>query len=158
MVVNDSRSSWADVTSGIPQGNVLGPMLFIIYINDMPSSVLSSIYLFADDPKLYRNMSSNDNPPTLQHDLQQLEKWSEKWQLRFNLNKCKVMHLGRQNPRPNYTMGGTTLATTTSEKDLGVYVDTTTSGVHTSIQITTTSHPCAPTSKQYRTAKRRTAY
>ena len=122
VVLNASRSSWADVTSGIPQGNVIGPMLFIIYINDMPSSVLSSI--FADDAKLYRNMSSNDNHPTLQHDLQQLEKWSEKWQLRFNLNKCKVMHLGRQNPRPNYTMGRTTLATTTSEKDLGVYVDT----------------------------------
>ena len=47
-----------------------------------------------------------------------------RWQLRFNSNKCKVMHLGRQNPRQNYTMGGTTLATTTSEKDLGVYVDT----------------------------------
>ena len=81
--VNDSRSSWADVTSGIPQGSVLGPMLFIIYINDMPSSVLSSIYLFADDAKVYRNISSNDDPPTLQHDLQQLEKWSERWQLRF---------------------------------------------------------------------------
>ena len=124
VVVNDSRSSWADVTSGIPQGSLLGPMLFIIYINDMPTSVLSSIYLFADDAKVYRNISSNDDPPTLQHDLQQLEKWSERWQLRFNSNKCKVMHLGRQNPRQNYTMGGTTLATTTSEKDLGVYVDT----------------------------------
>ena len=124
VVVNDSRSSWADVTSGIPQGSVLGPMLFIIYINDMPTSVLSSIYLFADDAKVYRNISSNDDPPTLQHDLQQLGKWSERWQLRFNSNKCKVMHLGRQNPRQNYTMGGTTLATTTSEKDLGVYVDT----------------------------------
>ena len=124
VVVNDSRSSWAYVTSGIPQGNVIGPMLFIIYINDMPSSVLSSIYLFADDAKLYGNMSSNYNPPTLQHDLQQLEKWSEKWQLRFNLNKCNVMHLGRQTPLPNYTMVRTTLTTTTSEKDLGVYVDT----------------------------------
>ena len=98
VVVNDSRSSWADVTSGIPQGSVLGPILFIIYINDMPTSVLSSIYLFADDAKVYRSISSNDDPPTLQHDLQQLEKWSERWQLRFNSNKCKVMHLGRQNP------------------------------------------------------------
>ena len=63
VVVNDSRSSSADVTSGIPQGSVLGPMLFICYINDMPSSVLSSIYLFADDAKLYSNTSSDDDPP-----------------------------------------------------------------------------------------------
>ena len=63
VVVNNSRSSWADVTSGIPQGSVLGPMLFICYINDMQSSVLSSIYLFADDAKLSRNMSSDDDPP-----------------------------------------------------------------------------------------------
>ena len=124
VVINDSRSSWADVTSGIPQGSVLGPMLFICYINDMPSSVQSSIYLFADDAKLYRNIASDDDPLALQHDLQQLNKWSEEWQLHFNSSKCKVMHLGRQNPNRDYTMGSTTLATTTSEKDLGVYVDT----------------------------------
>ena len=124
VVINDIRSSWADVTSTIPQGSVLGPMLFICYINDMPSSVQSSIYLFADDAKLYRNIASDDDPTALQHDIQQLEKWSEEWQLHFNPSKCKVMHLGRQNPHRDYTMGATTLATTTSEKDLGVYVDT----------------------------------
>ena len=124
VVINGSRSSWADVTSGIPQGSVLGPVLFICYINDMPSSVQSSIYLFADDAKLCRNIASDDDPPALQHDLQQLEKWSEEWQLHFNPSKCKVMHLGHQHPNRDYTMGATTLATTTSEKDLGVYVDT----------------------------------
>ena len=62
LVINDSRSSWADVTSGIPQGSVLGPMLFICYINDMPSSVQPSIYLFADDAKLYRNIAPDDDP------------------------------------------------------------------------------------------------
>ena len=115
-MINDSRSSWADVTNGIPQRSVLGPMLFICYINDMPSSVQSS--------KLYRNITSDDDSPALQHTLQQLEKWSEEWQLHFNSSKCKVMHLGHQNPNRDYTMGATTLATTTSEKDLGVYVDT----------------------------------
>ena len=64
VVINYSRSSWADVTSGIPHGSVLGPMLFICYINDMPSSVQSSIYLFADDAKLYRNIVSDDDPRT----------------------------------------------------------------------------------------------
>ena len=117
-------SSWGDVTCGIPQGSVLGPMLFICYINDMPSSVLSSIYLFADDAKLYRNIASDDDP----HSSTTFSNWTNGQRngraLRFNSNKCKVMHLGRQNPRQNYTMGGTTLATTTSEKDLGVYVDT----------------------------------
>ena len=62
VVINGSRSSWADVTSGIPQGSVLGPVLFICYINDMPSSVQSSMYLFADDAKLYRNIASDDDP------------------------------------------------------------------------------------------------
>ena len=95
VVINSSRSSWADVMSGIPQGSVLRPVLFICYINNMPSSVQSSIYLFADDAKLYRNIPSDDDP---QHDLQQLEKWSEEWQLHFNPSKCKVMHLGHQNP------------------------------------------------------------
>ena len=64
VVVNDSRSSWADVTSGIPQGSVLGPMLFIIYINDMPTSVLSSIYLFADDAKVYVQKHSIERRPS----------------------------------------------------------------------------------------------
>ena len=124
-MINSSRSSWADVTSGIPQGSFLGPVLFICYINDMPSSVQSSIYLYADDAKLYRNIASDDD--TLHSSTtfsNWTQKWSEEWQLHFNPSKCKVMHLGHQNPNRDYTMGATTLATTTSEKDLGVNVDT----------------------------------
>ena len=63
-MINDSRSSSADVTSGIAQGSILRPMLFICYINDMPTSVQSSIYLFADDAKLYRNIALDDDPRT----------------------------------------------------------------------------------------------
>ena len=88
--VNGSRSSSAKVLSGIPQGGVLGPMLFICYINDMPSIVDSPIYLFADDTKVFISIASVDDHSELQHDLEQLEKWSEKWQLSFNANKCKV--------------------------------------------------------------------
>ena len=88
----------------------------------MPSSVLSSIYLFfADDAKLYRNIASDDPPPALQHDLQQS---GEMVRRMAAVIQRKVMHLGRQNSHRNYTMGVTTLATTTSEKDLGVNVDT----------------------------------
>ena len=80
------------------------------YLPMMPSSIQTSHH--------------TTTPCTPQDDLQQLEKWSEEWQLHFNPSKCKVMHLGHQNPNRDYTMGATTLATTTSEKDLGVYVDT----------------------------------
>ena len=90
-----------------PAGQRPRACAIICYINDMPSSVQSSIYLFADDAKLYRNIASDDDPPALQHDLQQLEKWSEEWQLHFNPSKCKVMHLGHQNPNRDYTMGAT---------------------------------------------------
>ena len=121
--VNGSRSSWTEVLSGIPQGSVLGPMLFICYINDMSSVVDSPIYLFADDTKVFSSIASVDDHSERPHDLEQLEKWSEKWQPRFNANKCKVMHIGRTNTNSDYAMGTTTLVKTTNEKDLGIHVD-----------------------------------
>ena len=113
---------WADVTSGIPRGSVIRPMLFICYINDMPSSVLSSIYLFADDANLYRNIASDDDPS---HSSTTFINWRNGQRNGSCVSsKCKVMHLGRQKTHRNYTLGAKTLATTTSEKNLGVNFDT----------------------------------
>ena len=115
---------------GLPsraQGSVLGPMLFVCYINDMPDVVDSPIHMFADDTKLFRQMTAQSDQVTLQTDLRQLEARTRKWQLRFSDEKCKVMHLGQHNHHYDYTItsGGkdTTLGETTNERDLGVQID-----------------------------------
>ena len=84
VLINGSKSSWSPVTSGIPQGNVHGPMLFVCYVNDMPGVVDSPIHMFADDTKIYRQMTAQSDQVALQTDLRQLEAWTRKWQLRFN--------------------------------------------------------------------------
>lgn len=127
VVVNGSSSNWAPVLSGIPQGSVLGPALFVCYINDMPEVVSSMIKLFADDTKLYSKIASEEDHQQLQTDLNNLKDWANTWQLRFNASKCKTMHLGRCNKKQPYSMNengqSITLGETICEKDLGVFVD-----------------------------------
>ena len=123
--VDDATSEWRNVISGIPQGSVLGPLLFVVFINDMPDEVKQNFCkLFADDCKLY-GIVNNAEENSLQNDLSNLENWSKRWQLPSNATKCKVMHFGRVNPRQDYQMGGHTLEAIDQEKDLGVIVDDT---------------------------------
>ena len=91
------------MVNGIPQGSVLGPLLFVIFINDMPDVVKFNICkLFADDDcKLYGTVNTAAGNK-LQIDLRKLEEWSRKWQLPFNATKCKVMHFGYHNPQQTY--------------------------------------------------------
>lgn len=91
VTVNGAESKNHKVTSGIPQGTVLGPMLFVIYINDMPECVDSTTYLFADDTKIFREIKSPNDEEKLQNDLDELQKWSDTWLLKFHPNKCKVL-------------------------------------------------------------------
>ena len=84
--VGDKWSDWIEVLSGIPQGSVLGPLLFLIFIHDLPENVLSRIVIFADDTKLYNQRNNKD---ILQNDLIEIYQWSLEWNLRFNLDKCK---------------------------------------------------------------------
>ena len=120
--VNGILSDWKDVISGVPQGSVIGPILFIIFINDMPDEVKESVCkLLADDCKLYRNVSSGQND--LQKDLLNLENWSTMWQLPFNATKCKVLHFGTHNANYSYCLNNHTLDSTKNEKDLGVIID-----------------------------------
>ena len=86
--VNGALSDITDVTSGVPQGSVLGPVLFLLYINDINGNIKSSIRLFADDSIIYRKISSKTDHEILQTDLSQLQTWSDKWQMEFNVSKC----------------------------------------------------------------------
>lgn len=88
--IGTAYSDWGEVTSGIPQGSVLGPILFVIYVNDMPLAVNSGIKMFADDTKLYRAISTDHDHEELQKDLANLESWAHEWLLSFNVSKCKV--------------------------------------------------------------------
>ena len=91
IVIKDSRSEWKDVLSGIPQGSVLDSVLFVIYINSMPNAVKSKLYSFADDAKLYREITSDKDVELLQEALRKLEEWSKNSVLHFNEDKCVSM-------------------------------------------------------------------
>ena len=115
--------SWEAVKSGIPQGSVLGPILFVCFINDLPDIVESMCQLFADDAKLFRSTKTSGDVITLQNDINKLMAWSKEWQLPFNVDKCKSLHIGRSNSRNHYEMGGEKLGQLCEQKDLGVLVD-----------------------------------
>ena len=122
--VNGQVSNSAAVTSGIPQGSVLGPVLFVLYINDLPDVVENEVYLFADDTKIYSQINNVTDAQSLQSDLSKLHDWSEKWLLMFHPEKCKVLHLGNKGDQPfKYKLDDVELEETTCEKDLGVNID-----------------------------------
>lgn len=93
MVVNGSSSNWSPVLSGVPQGTVLGPSLFLLFVNDLLSSVSARVKLFADDSVLYCHIESSADHDKLQQDLLQLEEWAARWQMNFSLSKCYIMSI-----------------------------------------------------------------
>lgn len=111
------------VTSGVPQGSVLGPTLFVYFINDMPDILDCMVKIFADDTKLYSPVHTADLRTKLQKNIDELLAWTDQWQILFNADKCKVIHFGKDNPCHEYTMNGNVLESTDVEKDLGVHVD-----------------------------------
>jgi len=115
-------SCWQTVWSGVPQGSVLGPVLFLIFINDLDCNITSTILKFADDTKLISIVNNDDDSSLLQHDLTILENWTHSWQMEFNIDKCKVMHVGKTNIHSIYHMSNTVLGTTSEENDLGLLV------------------------------------
>ena len=127
--ISGSESSWKDVTSGVPQGSVLGPVLFVLFINDLPEVVENTCSMYADDTKIYAPIRNDGDVTALQMDLDNLVCWADTWQLRFNASKCKTLHLGKRNQEHSYSMrkhddtNRVILESTSMEKDLGVLVD-----------------------------------
>ena len=122
VILNGSKSEWQPVLSGVPQGSVLGPLLFIMFVNDLDQVVSSSISKFADDTKVYSSVSTHQDSISLQNDLDRLVEWSNIWQMNFNASKCKVIHFGSSNRKCNYSIAGTVLDHVNVEKDLGVTI------------------------------------
>ena len=122
--VRGAVSDLGPVTSGVPQGSVLGPLLFLIYINDLPGGISSIMNMFADDGKLLKKIVNLDSCKELQDDLNKLQEWSNKWLMNFNTSKCKVMHMGKSKFRPKYeyTLNGKILQVSDKERDLGVNI------------------------------------
>ena len=127
VILNGSSSKWNYVTSGVPQGSVLGPLLFILYVNDITDGLHSTLEMFADHSKLYRIIWNPCDSEALQQDLNHISNWSKLWLLNFNTTKCSVMHLGR-NAKATYTLfnlatnSNTLLRPTLEQKDLGVWI------------------------------------
>ena len=125
VVVNGENSKWAPVLSGVPQGSVIGPILFLIYINDLPRDVGSTVRLFADDTIMYRTINSERDGVSLQQDLNQLAAWEEKWQMKFHPKKCSVIRITRRK-KPiicDYILHGHILESKTDSKYFGVEIN-----------------------------------
>ena len=125
VVVNGTCSTWSEVGSGVPQGSILGPILFLLFINDMPNTVSSArIAMFADDSKCYKIIGQESDIVNLQQDLDALFAWSLCNEMHFQPAKCKNVRISRKRVSPprTYSLNGIDLEMVKSEKDLGVMI------------------------------------
>ena len=127
VVVEGKMSPYLPVISGVPQGSILGPLLFLLFINDLPTYVSerSKMALYADDAKLYRQINSYNDTLELQSDLEHVYNWSLIWNLKFNLKKCSVVTFTRKRNKIHffYNIQGSVLKNINSITDLGIIVE-----------------------------------
>jgi len=126
---NGANSDWLPVTSGVPQGSILGPLLFLLYINDLPSALSENTLcaIFADDTKIYRHIVSHQDHLILQHDVNNIFNWSKLWGLTFNKSKCNIISLKKSTGTTEYiySMDNTNLTRVTTAPDLGIEISNT---------------------------------
>ena len=122
-------SAWMNVISGVPQGSVLGPLLFVLFINDIVDSMDCQCYLYADDMKLYRIVKNDTETEILQTNLTKVVDWTEKWLLKLNVSKCKVLRINDKKIANDtgYEITensvSSRLEVVESERDLGITID-----------------------------------
>ena len=122
VIIGEFMSDWEEIDSGVPQGSVLGPLFFVMLINDLLTRIKNEGKLFADDTKLFAVIVSELDNLELQNDLNILKEWTNDWQIKFNSLKCKVMYFGNRNPKYEYKIDGVTLEEGKLEKDLGIFI------------------------------------
>ena len=124
VICEGTSSDEVPVESGVPQGTVLGPLLFLCHINDLPGCVSSQVRLFADDCLLYRPIQSEADKAALQQDLKALEIWATKWGMRFNAKNCYIMHISPKSSKNAhmYSLSGHILDTVSDNPYLGLQI------------------------------------
>ena len=123
VVLNGEYSGWITVTSGVPQGSILGPLMFLVFINDLNTGLNSDASIFADDTKIGRCIENEKDCGQLQIDINRIVDWCSEWKMELNAEKCHIMHFGKTNKRYTYEMNGCKVSVVKEQEDLGVIVD-----------------------------------
>ena len=126
VVIDGATSQWAPVTSGVPQGSLLGPLQFVIFINDLPDVAVGGVFtsLYADDTKVYRNINTIDDCMSMQKTLTTMDTWTRDNNIRLNASKCKALTITRKKSPLDfiYKLDNVELERASTEKDVGVNI------------------------------------